>query len=387
MTTAAGQDDFESEILALLPTLRRIAEVRLPDADAVEDVVQETTTRLMEVRGRLLPSSIAAYGAITVRNLILSLERDEERQRRHSHRLLDLSGPPLPEEIALREEEREATKAALAQLSSRDREVLIAHEVRGATTAHLARAERTTPGAIATRLARVRARMRLDYLLALRRVQLPTSRCRPVLLALSSGDKRAQESTGATEHLLDCRTCASLSSPLLRRRRPIAALLPLGSASKGLARYLRVHQHQALTLGGAGVVGAAIVIAVVANGNRPPEGPFVVQERRMSARAVGSADDYAGLRVVARGVRVLSVPSDEGFWVGTERDRVWVQLKTSGESRIAVNDGDMVTFSGRIVSHGDDFADEMLVQAPEGRALLLHQEQHIKVLEDHLRVK
>jgi RNA polymerase sigma factor (sigma-70 family) len=329
MTTTAGQDELESEILALIPTLRRIAEVRLSDADTIEDVVQETATRLMEVRGRLLPSSIAAYGAITVRNLILSLERDEERRRRHGPRLLDLSGPPLPEEVALREEERKAIQTALAHLSSRDRELLIAHEVRGATTANLAREERTTPGAIATRLARVRARMRLDYLLALRRVQLPTSRCRPVLLALSSGDKRRQVTTGASEHLLDCRTCAFLGSPLLRRRRPIAAVLPLLAPSKSLARYLRIHQHQALTVGGAGVAAAVVIAVVVNNGSRPPEGPFVVQERRMSARAVASADDYAGLRVVARGVRVLSVPSDEGFWVGTERDRVWVQLKTS----------------------------------------------------------
>jgi RNA polymerase sigma factor (sigma-70 family) len=62
---------------------------------------------------------------------------------------------------------------------------------------------------------------------ALRRVELPTSRCRPVLLALSAGDRRRQLALDAGGHLMQCPTCASLSRPLVERRRSIAVLLPL----------------------------------------------------------------------------------------------------------------------------------------------------------------
>src|SRR4028118_1149201 len=44
-------------------------------------------------------------------------------------------------------------------------------------------------GAIAAQLNRARARLRVEYLLALERTDPPSDRCRPVLLALSGGDR------------------------------------------------------------------------------------------------------------------------------------------------------------------------------------------------------
>jgi anti-sigma regulatory factor (Ser/Thr protein kinase) len=41
--------------------------------------------------------------------------------------------------------------------------------------------------------------------------------CRPVLLALSSGDRRRQREVDAGRHLLECELCARLSQPLLER--------------------------------------------------------------------------------------------------------------------------------------------------------------------------
>jgi len=84
----------------------------------------------------------------------------------------------------MRQEEAAAVEAALAGLPDHEREAVVAHEVEGVDTATLAEARRSTPGAVGVQLARTRARLRLDYLLALRRVELPAARCRPVLLAL-----------------------------------------------------------------------------------------------------------------------------------------------------------------------------------------------------------
>jgi anti-sigma regulatory factor (Ser/Thr protein kinase) len=77
----------------------------------------------------------------------------------------------------------------------------------------------STPGAVAAQLARARARLRVEYLLELEPTKPPSGRCRPVLLALSAGDRRRQRELDAGGHLLGCGWCARLSEPLLDRRR------------------------------------------------------------------------------------------------------------------------------------------------------------------------
>jgi serine/threonine-protein kinase RsbT len=72
---------------------------------------------------------------------------------------------------------------------------------------------------VAAQLNRTRARLRVEYLLVSERVEPPTEQCRPVLLALSSGDRRRQRAVGAALHLLECDVCARLSEPLLGRGR------------------------------------------------------------------------------------------------------------------------------------------------------------------------
>ncbi len=81
---------------------------------------------------------------------------------------------------------------------------------------------------MAAQLARARARMRVEYVLVLRGVELPSDSCRSVLLALSIGDQRRQKALDAGSHLLSCATCAELSEPLLARKRVLVGLLPAG---------------------------------------------------------------------------------------------------------------------------------------------------------------
>jgi RNA polymerase sigma factor (sigma-70 family) len=222
MGLSAGQPPSElghDDVLELAPLLRRVIAARVRERQVVEDLVQETLTRVMSARRRLEPRTLAPYAVVTARNLVMSLATSEDRSRRHAHRLLDLRQPMLPEEETLRREERQAITTALARLPEQDQEALVAHEVEGMDTATLASSRDSTPGAVAAQLSRARAKLRVEYLLELEQAEPPTARCRPVLLALSAGDRRRQRDLDAGGHLLACAWCARLSEPLLDRRR------------------------------------------------------------------------------------------------------------------------------------------------------------------------
>jgi RNA polymerase sigma factor (sigma-70 family) len=222
MGLSAGQPAsglWHDDVLELAPLLRRVIAARVRDGQVVDDLVQETLTRVMAARQRLEPRTLAPYAVVTARNLVTSQATREDRGRRHAHRLIDLREPMLPEEETLRREERQAITTALARLPEQDREALVAHEVEGMDTATLAASRDSTPGAVAAQLSRARAKLRVEYLFELEQAEPPTARCRPVLLALSAGDRRRQRDLDAGGHLLACAWCARLSEPLLDRRR------------------------------------------------------------------------------------------------------------------------------------------------------------------------
>jgi RNA polymerase sigma factor (sigma-70 family) len=202
-----------SEITSIV---RRIVASRVP-ADAVDEIVQETLTRLLTSRGRLNDGAALPYAVVTARNLIASHWRRLDTNKRHEHRLFDPRQGVQPEEPVLEEEETLAIRAALARLPSREREVLVAHEVSGQDTRSLADELGSTPRAVAAQLHRTRAKLRVEYLLEIHG-QPPSAHCHPVLLALSAGDHRRQTDLDAGYHLLDCDFCAVLSEPLFDRR-------------------------------------------------------------------------------------------------------------------------------------------------------------------------
>ena len=210
---------WHDDVLELAPLLRRVIAARVRERQVVEDLVQETLTRVMVARQRLEPRTLAPYAVVTARNLVRSLATSEDRSRRHAHRLIDLREPILPEDEALRREESRAITTALARLPRQDQEALVAHEVEGTEVATLARSRDSTPGAVAAQLSRARAKLRVEYLFELEQAEPPTARCRPVLFALSAGDRRRQRDLDAGGHLLACSWCARLSEPLLDRRR------------------------------------------------------------------------------------------------------------------------------------------------------------------------
>jgi RNA polymerase sigma factor (sigma-70 family) len=138
---SAGQPAREfqgDDVVELVPLLRRVIGARVHDRHVVEDLVQETLTRVMAARRRLEPRTLAPYAVVTARNLTRSLATSEDRSRRHAHRLIDLREPVLPEQEALRREESRAITTALAKLPEQDREALVAHEEEGTDTITLA---------------------------------------------------------------------------------------------------------------------------------------------------------------------------------------------------------------------------------------------------------
>jgi RNA polymerase sigma factor (sigma-70 family) len=410
---APPTDTLDEELTELEPLLRRVVGARVRDPDTVDDLVQEALARVIAVRGRLDDEAVTPYAIVTARNLVTSLARERERGRRHQPRLVDLSEPERPEDAALRREEAEAVEAALAELPDHEREAVVAHEVEGVDTATLAEARSSTPGAVGVQLARTRARLRLDYLLALRRVELPTPRCRPVLLALSAGDRRRQLALDAGGHLMQCPTCASLSRPLVERRRSIAVLAPL-LALWWLWRRLQAWVRRrpvlaSLTASAVAVTGLVLVPPLVERDQAPPPAPTTTTLPPPAAAPGGGG---SGVRLVVPGRSLLPVPgrkvlakhagqrvrgehvpargvyADEGFWVGTGTgDQLWVQLVGRGESPFQVRPGQRASFTGRLVPNPPGFARRVGMVPEEGAALAGRQGHHIEVAYDDITLE
>ncbi|GAA2724467.1 hypothetical protein CAE01nite_08840 [Cellulomonas aerilata] len=223
MTEPSGADAVppgHPEVSALIPIVRRVVGSRVTDRTVADDLVQETLVRVLAAEGRVEAGMLESYAIATARNVVASMWRLQDRARRNQHRVVDLRPPPTPDEDLLAREEQTAVVRAMARLSQRERELLLAHEVSGRDTRTLADESGSSAGAVAAQLNRTRARLRVEYLLAVEGAEPPTDRCRPVLLALSSGDRRRQREVDADRHVVECELCARLSNPLLERGQP-----------------------------------------------------------------------------------------------------------------------------------------------------------------------
>ena len=192
---------------------------------------------------------------VSVRNLLLDRHRVREVRRRHGHRLHAPDVTPGPEEQVLTEEEHSAVRRAMTRLPGEDATLLDQRY----GTADVP--SRSVAPAAATRLAPARARLRVAYLLEHTGLPLPTPRCRPVLEALSSGDRRRQERLGAARHLLSCRVCATYAPVLTRRQRALAALHPLAWAGAGAGAVWAAMRRHPVRSGTAAATTAVVLVA------------------------------------------------------------------------------------------------------------------------------
>jgi RNA polymerase sigma factor (sigma-70 family) len=212
----AAPNPSPDSVTELAAIVRRVVAGRVPDRDTADEIVQETLARLLAAGRRLDDSAAGPYAIVTARNLVASHWRRTGTHQRHEHRLFERHDFPHPEDAVVEQEETAAVRAALGRLPTRERDVLVAHELDGHDTKSLADEAESTPGAVAAQLNRSRARLRVEYLLEVHG-EPPSQDCRAVLLALSAGDRRRQAAIDAGSHLLDCAFCAALSEPLFDR--------------------------------------------------------------------------------------------------------------------------------------------------------------------------
>ncbi|MGI9032476.1 MAG: RNA polymerase sigma factor [Acidimicrobiales bacterium] len=389
-TDSKGDEAGDADLVQLHDLVRRVVGARVRDAAMVDDLVQETLVRVLAARGRLDDGALAPYAVVTARNLVRTLAREDERRRRHSHRLFEDPTTPSPEEGVVQDEERSALALAWSKLGPEERRTLADHEIAGDDIAALAEESDSTPGAVAVRLSRTRARLRVEYLLALRRVELPTARCRSVLLAISARDQRRQQTLAVGEHLFQCECCASLSEPLLKRSRPLAALWPplagwelvkrLGRGAPRVGRWARSHPVHA-TGGASGLAVVAISIVLL---TRPDTTWLRIGNRSLLPPPPASElSALASRPVEARSVTVQSVVTPTGFWVGTsQHDRVFVEMLATLPFPVTANQ--KVSFVGYVDPNHEDSA-ERYGLGGQGAAQLRYEGYHLHAEANALR--
>jgi serine/threonine-protein kinase RsbT len=215
----AARDLPADDLLEVRTIVRRVIGSRVRDRHLVDDLVQETLTRVLSSWERIDPATLVPYAITTARNVVASTWRQVDTTERNLHRIVELLPVERPEDVVLDREASGAVAHALTRLSDRERDALLAHDVEGRDLASLARDLHTSSGALAAQLKRTRARLRVEFLLAMDQSQPPTSTCRPVLLALSGGDRRRQLELDVAGHLLGCTYCTELGAPLADRSR------------------------------------------------------------------------------------------------------------------------------------------------------------------------
>ncbi len=393
--------DADDDLADLQVPLRRYVAARVPDAHRVDDVVQETLLRMLEVRQRLEVETQVAYALTIARNLIYAGARSEATARRALPRLHHPQEPQQPDDVATSAEARRALAAALANLPPHRRALLVEHEVEDQPLSELAERRSVKPGVLASQLHRTRAALRVDYVVALRRATLPTRSCRSVLMAISVGDGRQQAALSAGEHLLSCPVCADLAPPLLRRDRSLAGLVPwvpLGAPHGFVEGWVRGHPVSSAAAAASAVAAVAAVALLTPGSSAPPGTPAAATTTPATATTttttaptttttaptttpttappppatarpvprltsqgrpvIATREDLAPLTsrlVAADQISVVSVPANEGFWAGDAQSRIWVQLTGSGESPVAVRPGMVLTFTGRVVANTPSF--------------------------------
>ena len=106
---AEGSGD---DVADLIPMLRRIVAARVGRHPAAEDLVQETLVRVLAAHDRIEPGMLEPYAIATVRNVVATLWRQQDRSARNQHRAHDPSEPEQAEDVVVASEEQAAMALA-----------------------------------------------------------------------------------------------------------------------------------------------------------------------------------------------------------------------------------------------------------------------------------
>jgi RNA polymerase sigma factor (sigma-70 family) len=385
------------EVIAVEPVIRRVVAARAANPSDVDDLVQDCLERLLVARERLAPEVVMPYAVVVARNLVTAHAKSATRHAAAAPRILDASEPDRPDDVLLAGETRDAMLAALGELSDQERHDILAYYSSGDGLSAAVTPE--SRGALRVRMARTRAKLRLEYLLAFRHLELPSPVCRSVLLAISAGDTRRQRELDAGQHLLSCEICETLSEPLDRRSIALTAIAIPGGLAAWAAGKALSHPVQATALGAAAsaAIAAGVILAPQLSAHGPVRAPQVtasaapalpapdpvisalsVAGRALSDAAAGqSLRSLAGRTVNASGATVVAAVTRNGFWIGSSGGRVWVQL--AGPLRpLHIRAGDRVWFTGTLVGDSSSYPAQTGVTGGDA-ALLARQGAHLAV--------
>src|SRR5215213_1263495 len=152
--------------------------------------------------------------AIVTRHAVAAVWRQQDRERRNQHRVVDLRPTDEPDEDVVRPGEREAVARTLPRLVGAGPADAVAHEVHGEDTRSVAEKLRSSLGAVAAQLDSTRARGERSTWWPWR----APSRDRPLSAGAADhlrwGPSAADRST-ARRHLLQGDLFARLSQPLM----------------------------------------------------------------------------------------------------------------------------------------------------------------------------
>ena len=101
---AVGSDGSDEAIVSFIPMLRRVVAARIRDRQLVDDVVQETVTRVMAASSRIDREALIPYAVVTARNLVSAAGKTQNIARRNEHLLVDTAIGPAPDGPLLQRE-------------------------------------------------------------------------------------------------------------------------------------------------------------------------------------------------------------------------------------------------------------------------------------------
>ena len=389
------------DVVAIEPVIRRVVAARVTNPSDIDDLVQDCLERLLGAHGRLAPETVLPYGIVTARNVVTSHMRTAARRSTLAPLVADLREPDRPEDTVLAGEAQQAMETALNRLSAEERADIMAYYDAVPVPD---RETREASGALRVRMARIRAKLRLEYLLAFRHAELPSEQCRRVLLAVSAGDTRRQRQLQAGQHLLHCESCATLSEPISKRS---AALTAFTVPAALLARLFTKAKANPGTTGASAAAGTAAVATAVIVGtgmfsgppapavHHPPATPVSTPTApaRIARLSIGgqAITTWRPVRTVigghadAAGVVVQSVVARNGFWIGSRALRVWVEL-VGPLQPLHIVAGDHLRFTGTVAGNGFSYPDRAGVHGPDA-TLLNRQGAHIDVKTTDIQVE
>jgi len=140
--------------------LKAFAMAAVRDNDTADDLVQETFLRFVRhVRGGGMPDNIGGWLHRVCANLVISRGRRETVAARKQTLLVDRSVGTSPEEIAVRSDESERLRVALAELPTDARTALLM-AASGFSASEIGEAIGRTANATSTYICRARIRLR-----------------------------------------------------------------------------------------------------------------------------------------------------------------------------------------------------------------------------------